>query len=972
MLTRCRSPLIWYNSFMQEKSRIVVFTRLFLTLIVLLLSTGLVAPVRAQTETQLPAQQAADLLQQMTPEERIGQLFLTTFKGNTIGPDSPISNLISKYHLGGVVILRDNDNIVPPKNPADNDGSDDRTAIPQQVYNLIDQLQQAEWQSSQTPQIEPVTGERRAPEYIPLWIGMAQEGDGYPYDQILTGLTRLPNQMAIGATWKPELAGQVGDTLGRELSILGVNLLLGPSLDVLEAPQLDVTNNLGTRTFGGDPYWVGKMGQAYIQGIHNGSGGRVVVAARHFPGHGSSDRLPEEEVATVRKSLDELQSFDLAPFYAVTGSAPSSAQAADALMTSHIRYQGLQGNIRATTRPVSFDPQALGLLLGLETLSTWRDAGGVLISDDLGNLAVRRFYDLTNQTFDARRVALNAFLAGNDLLYIADFSSTDAPDSYTEAIRTLAFFTQKYREDAAFAQRVDASVLRLLTLKYRLYETFEPQQLVAPGVDIQDLGQGSAVTFDVARRAATLLSPTQAELDSLIPDPPNQNDRIIFISDTHTAQQCSTCPELEQLSATALKDAVLRLYGPQAGGSVNPSNLSSYSFDELQAMLDAGRSATFLERDLARANWIVVALLGKHEDQPTYQTLQTFLTDRPDLFQDKRLIVFSFSAPYYLDATNISKLTAYYALYSQSQAFIDVAAYLLFGELRATGAPPVSVAGISYNLNNALFPNPVQGFLLEFDLPAPTQPVTGTLTPEPPAVPEYRAGDVVPLRTGVILDYNGNPVPDGTPVVFVISYGSETSSTRQVAYTTQGVARTTYLVPQPGSLELRAESENAASNILRIDIPFPSGEVTASPGITELPPTATPTVKPTQSNPTPTDEPEIEAPTQTEPTLPPPSLGDWVLSIVTAGLLGLGIFRYAMQAGMMRWSVRMGLMVAIGGIAAYLYLALNLPGADGLMDDMHTLNVFWFTIIGAAIGLLAALGWRAYTNRERTPPGEDI
>jgi len=57
-----------------------------------------------------------------------------------------------------------------------------------------------------------------------------------------------------------------------------------------------------------------------------------------------------------------------------------------------------------------------------------------MISDDLGNQAVRRFYDLTSQTFDARRVALNAFLAGNDLLYIGDFSSASDPDSYTGAI----------------------------------------------------------------------------------------------------------------------------------------------------------------------------------------------------------------------------------------------------------------------------------------------------------------------------------------------------------------------------------------------------------------------------------------------------------------------------------------------------------------------------------------------------------
>jgi beta-N-acetylhexosaminidase len=225
----------------------------------------------------------------------------------------------------------------------------------------------------------------------------------------------------------------------------------------LESPQIEGTNDLGARTFGGDPYWVAEMGRAYIRGVHAGSAGRVVVVAKHFPGHGGADRLPEDEVATVRKTLEELITFDLAPFFTVTGDALSLEETTDALLTSHIRYQGLQGNIRATTRPVSLDPQALNLLLELPILDSWRQNGGVMISDNLGSPAVRRFYELTSQTYDPRRVALNAFLAGNDLLYIVDFSSETDPDSYTSTVRTLDFFAQKYREDNVFAQRVDES-----------------------------------------------------------------------------------------------------------------------------------------------------------------------------------------------------------------------------------------------------------------------------------------------------------------------------------------------------------------------------------------------------------------------------------------------------------------------------------------------------------------------------------
>jgi beta-N-acetylhexosaminidase len=57
------------------------------------------------------------------------------------------------------------------------------------------------------------------------------------------------------------------------------------------------------------------MGKAYISGLHTGSKSRMVVIAKHFPGRGSSDRSPEEEVATVRKSLEQLKQIELPPFF---------------------------------------------------------------------------------------------------------------------------------------------------------------------------------------------------------------------------------------------------------------------------------------------------------------------------------------------------------------------------------------------------------------------------------------------------------------------------------------------------------------------------------------------------------------------------------------------------------------------------------------------------------------------------------
>jgi len=134
---------------------------------------------------------------------------------------------------------------------------------------------------------------------IPLFIAVDHEGDGYPYTRITGGTTPLPNAMAIGATWSVDQARAVGQITGLEL--------------------------------------VGQMGRAYIAGVHQGSGGRVATVAKHFPGHGGSDRLPDEEVATVDKSVAELVQTELAPFLAVTQAEGDEAAVTDALMSSHIR-----------------------------------------------------------------------------------------------------------------------------------------------------------------------------------------------------------------------------------------------------------------------------------------------------------------------------------------------------------------------------------------------------------------------------------------------------------------------------------------------------------------------------------------------------------------------------------------------------------------------------------------------------------
>ena len=77
--------------------------------------TNLVFPVH-QVQTSVEYQSTTEqekaqlLLEKMTPEERVGQLFLVTYQGADTGSETSIAKLIKDQHIGGVVLRVDNNN----------------------------------------------------------------------------------------------------------------------------------------------------------------------------------------------------------------------------------------------------------------------------------------------------------------------------------------------------------------------------------------------------------------------------------------------------------------------------------------------------------------------------------------------------------------------------------------------------------------------------------------------------------------------------------------------------------------------------------------------------------------------------------------------------------------------------------------------------------------------------------------------
>jgi beta-N-acetylhexosaminidase len=343
----------------------------------------------------------------------------------------------------------------------------------------------------------------------------------------------------------------------------------------------------------------------------------------------------------------------------------------------------------------------------------------------------------------------------------------------------------------------------------------------------------------------------------------------------------------------------------------------------------------------------VFSLTDVRSDNPSSQALSRFLAERPDLFRQKNLVVFAFDAPYFLDATEISKLSAYYGLYSKISEFVDAAARVLFGEIPApTGDLPVSVAGVDYDLISATSPDPDQ--LIELFLDLPEQSVD---VPEPIQAPQMAIGDLIPVRTGVIVDHNGHQVPDGTIVDFIISTGLSEEIT-QKEITQGGISRTTFLVEDSGTITIRARSDPAIeSTNLQFDIP-PGGIPTIEIVLTPFP-TETPTPEP--------DSTEVVAPPATAAPPPPPNttgISDWAIATLVSVVIGLIIYWFTTTFGLMRWGLRAGLLAIIGGLLAYMYIAFGFPGSEQLLQIPGAWGVLLVTILGSGLGWGASFGWQ--------------
>ncbi|MBP0934376.1 glycoside hydrolase family 3 C-terminal domain-containing protein [Streptomyces sp. KCTC 0041BP] len=314
-------------------------------------------------------EQAARLLGRMSLEEKVGQLFVSRAYGHSATDPDPAdaeknlaqfgvrtaAELVSRYHLGGVIYFAWAQN----------------TRTPHQIAELSNGLQRA----------AAATGAG-----VPLLLSTDQEHGIIA--RIGKPATLLPGAMALGAGRSTDAARRAGRIAGTELASMGIRQDYAPVADVNVNPANPV---IGVRSFGSDPRAVAGLVAAQVRG-YQGAG--VAATAKHFPGHGDTETDSHVGLPVMRHTRAQWEELDEPPFRAAV------AAGVDAVMTAHIVFPALDP---------SQDPATLSYPVVTGILRERLGFRGVVVTDALDMAGVR-------QKYGDDRVPVLALKAGCDQL----------------------------------------------------------------------------------------------------------------------------------------------------------------------------------------------------------------------------------------------------------------------------------------------------------------------------------------------------------------------------------------------------------------------------------------------------------------------------------------------------------------------------------------------------------------------------
>jgi beta-glucosidase len=221
--------------------------------------------------------------------------------------------------------------------------------------------------------------------------------------------TVFPQSINLASTWNPDLARQTGAAIAAQARANGVDMILGPVLDVARDPRWGRVEE----DFGEDPYLTGQLGLAYVEGMQGDSlntDHTVIAEPKHFAGHGS----PEGglNMSPVHAGEREVRSIMLKSFEPAVREGKAMG-----IMAAYHDIDGV---------PCTGNPWLLNKILRDE----WGFQGFVL--SDLG--AIRRLYDTHHVVDSSTNAILLALNSGVDMQFY-DFDHQVFQDAIVTGVK---------------------------------------------------------------------------------------------------------------------------------------------------------------------------------------------------------------------------------------------------------------------------------------------------------------------------------------------------------------------------------------------------------------------------------------------------------------------------------------------------------------------------------------------------------
>ncbi|MER7939716.1 glycoside hydrolase family 3 C-terminal domain-containing protein [Streptomyces sp. NBC_01693] len=278
--------------------------------------------------------------------------------------------------------------------------------------------------------------------------------------QALDG-TVLPVNLAVGATWNPELYEEAAALAAGQLRARGGHVALVSALDLVRDPRW----GRAEECFGEDPYLAARFTEALVRGVQGPAGDgigpdRAAVVLKHFAGQGAT-------VGGRNSAATELGARELHEIHLVAALAGVRAGAAG-VMAAYNEFDGV--------------PCAASHHLLTGILRERWGFGGLVMAD---GLAIDRLVRLAGDPVAAGALALRA---GTDL------SLWD--DCYPRLAEAV-------RRGLVEESTLDTAVGRVLALKFRLGLFERPYTGVREAEDPTPVEQ---LSERVARESVTLLA----------------------------------------------------------------------------------------------------------------------------------------------------------------------------------------------------------------------------------------------------------------------------------------------------------------------------------------------------------------------------------------------------------------------------------------------------------------------------------